>query len=195
MVKKLGIGCGALVILVVVIVVVASLASGGNKQPTTADASTQPGASTSAAPAESAKPKDDNVHAPLAANTTAQVEESKNRVHGLTILEVADPATSDNQFDQPTDGNRYWGIKVQVESLGTEAIHTGAWKLRGANDFEYDQKFTTIQPTLNSYTDLTAGGKAAGWVIFELPTDVQPKWLRYDPNMITGKDLYFDAQA
>ncbi len=181
--------------LIAVLVVIGVAACGGSGSETEANASTAP-SSGATAPMTTEKPKDDkgDVHAALAANTSAQVNETKNRIQGVTLLEIRDPATSDNEFLQPSDGNRFWAINVQIENAGTDSISVGNWKLRGSNDFEYDRTFMAgLDPSLDPLQSLTAGGKTAGWIVFEVPEDVQPKWLRYDPNVILGKDLYFDA--
>ncbi len=182
--------------LIAVLVVIGVAACGGSGSETGAGSATSPSSSAASAPKTAEKPKDDkgDAHAALAANTSTQINETKNRIHGVTLLQIRDPATSDNEFLQPSDGNRFWAVNVQIENAGTDSVSVGSWKLRGSNDFEYDRTFMAgIDPSLDPFQSLTAGGKTAGWVVFELPEDVQPKWLRYDPNPFLGKDLYFDA--
>ncbi len=182
--------------LIAVLVVIGVAACGGSGSEMDAGSATSPSSSAASAPKTAEKPKDDkgDAHAVLAANTSTQINETKNRIHGVTLLEIRDPATSDNEFLQPSDGNRFWAVNVQIENAGTDSVSVGSWKLRGSNDFEYDRTFMAgIDPSLDPLQSLTAGGKTAGWIVFELPEDVQPKWLRYDPNPFLGKDLYFDA--
>jgi hypothetical protein len=40
---------------------------------------------------------------------------------------------------------------------------------------------------------LTPGGKKQGVVVFQIPEDAQPEWLRFDPNQFLRGDLCFDA--
>lgn len=112
----------------------------------------------------------------------------------VTLVRIIDPATSDNQFLQPDAGNRYWAVEVQIENVGSGEVNGLDWKLRGSNDFEYDREFVSgLGPELASFTNLTPGAKQQGLVVFEIPNDVTPKWLRADPNVFLANDLYFDA--
>lgn len=121
-----------------------------------------------------------------------RIEEKQTRV---TIVRIVDPATSDNQFTQPGAGNRYWAVEVQIENVGTQEVNGLDWKLRGSNDFEYDRAFVTgVGPELEVFINLTPGAKQQGLVVFEIPSDVTPKWLRADPNVFLANDLYFDTR-
>ncbi|MGK2966013.1 MAG: DUF4352 domain-containing protein [Tepidiformaceae bacterium] len=120
-----------------------------------------------------------------------RLDEKKTKV---TLVRVIDPATSDNQFTQPDAGNRYWAVEVQIENVGTQEVNGLDWKLRGSNDFEYDREFVSgVGAELELFTNLTPGAKQQGLVVFEIPADVTPKWLRADPNPFIANDLYFDA--
>ncbi|MGK2964034.1 MAG: DUF4352 domain-containing protein, partial [Tepidiformaceae bacterium] len=120
-----------------------------------------------------------------------RLDEKKTKV---TLVRVLDPATSDNQFTQPDAGNRYWAVEVQIENVGTQEVNGLDWKLRGSNDFEYDRAFVSgVGAELEPFTNLTPGAKQQGLVVFEIPADVTPKWLRADPNPFIANDLYFDA--
>ncbi len=90
---------------------------------------------------------------------------------------------------------RWWGVEVEVENIGTKEVNTPAWKLRDSADGEHEEVLILGAPDRLRFTgDLTPGGKASGWVYFEIPVDVSPKWLRADPDIILKNDLYFDAR-
>lgn len=165
---------GAVGALVIILIVIIAAAAGGSD-------GSEPGS---------------DVHVTLADGASGvifpeRLDEKKTKV---TLVRVLDPATSDNQFTQPDAGNRYWAVEVQIENVGTEEVNGISWKLRGSNDFEYDREFVTgIGAELEPFTNLTPGAKQQGLVVFEIPADVTPKWLRADPNIFAANDLYFDA--
>lgn len=190
--KKLGIGCLGLIGLIVVIVIVASMAGGGDddEEPTR----TGIGAQTTAAPGTSNQTNDEDVHAPLEAGSTAEVEPVDDRVVKVTIVGITDDAETGNQFLVPAEGNKYWAVEVLIEATGSKSINSGQWKMRAADGFEYERTFVTgIGQPLDFIGELTPGGKKQGTVVFEIPEGATPQWVRYDPNPIVDGDIYFDA--
>jgi hypothetical protein len=177
------IGCGGLLALVVVITVAASLAGGGDDSTSSSSAGAEPRSG-------------DDVRVPLAEGSSGTVKTAGDKVHRVTVIRVLDNAQSANQFSQPQAGMKYWAVEMLVENAGTSEISTSLqWKLRGSNDFEYDRTFVSgVGQNFELAQNLTPGAKTQGVVVFEIPSDVSPKWLRYDPNTFARGDLYFDAQ-
>lgn len=139
----------------------------------------------------------EDVRVALAPNVTAEIwpgnlSEKRSKV---TILQIVDGAESTNEFSRPAEGKKYFALEVLVENVGTQEVGSLDWKMRDSNDIELSRTFvSSIGEDIGYYGDLTPGGKAQGWVIFEMDASATPKWIRADPNPFIANDLYFDAQ-
>lgn len=152
--------------------------------------------SASAQPGQVGTNKGD-VHVGLAVNASATIapEGEPNRTIRVTIVEIAGNVTSSNGLVKPPSGMKWWGMEVLVENVGTAEVPSPVWKLRDTTDFEHER--TTVagaEKSLDVLYNLTPGGKAQGWVYFEVPVDASPKWIRVDPNGLRKNDLYFDVK-
>jgi hypothetical protein len=179
-------GMMAAIIAVIVVIAIAVSAAGSDEK----DAS-------AAKPGQVGTNKGD-VHVPFAANASGEIapDGNGNKKIKVTILQTADNIVSKNEFSNPAAGMKWWGVEVVVEDAGTAEVTSPDWKLRDTKDGEHDEAFVVDGPgpSLDPIFTLTPGGKKQGWVYFEIPADVGPKWLRADPNMFLKNDLYFDAQ-
>jgi hypothetical protein len=168
---------GGLVAVVVVLVVIIAVAAGGS---------------------DSESGPDGDVHVALAVNANGDIAAAGNgdKRSKVTILQVADEVTSSNQFSQPAEGKKWWGVEVVVENVGSKQVSSLDWKLRDSKDMEHNEAFVVGagEGLEVAYHDLNPGGKVQGWVYFEIDADATPKWLRADPNPFLSNDLYFDVQ-
>ena len=166
---------GALVAVVVVIIVIVAVSAGGSSDSGTGD-----------------------VHVTFATGSSGEIaaEGTGDKKSKVTILDIKDPATSTNQFEQPATGKKYVAIDVEVENVGTHEVTSLDWKLRDTEDQEHDQELASgVGQALEPFYNLTPGGKTQGWVVFEIDLDATVKWVRADPNPFLKNDLYFDARA
>jgi len=152
--------------------------------------------SASAQPGQVGTNKGD-IHVDFAVNASATIapEGEPKRTIRVTIVQSADNATSSNALVKPSPGMKWWGVEVLVENVGTAEVSSPVWKLRDTTDFEHER--TTVagaEKNLDVLYNLTPGGKAQGWVYFEMPVDASPKWIRVDPNGLRKNDLYFDVK-
>lgn len=92
----------------------------------------------------------------------------------VTVVKVADPAKSADEFFAPEDGNRWVGVQFQLVNTGTIAY--GDSPANGAQIADAQgQQFTstfadiTAGPSMASSVNLKPGAKALGWIAFELP--------------------------
>lgn len=185
-------GCGGVVALVVLVGVVMAVASGGKKE---GGASAGPASPSSAGAAVGTNRGD--VHVPLAVGSSGEIAPAGNadKRSRVTILQIVDNAVSSNRFERPGEGKKYWAVQVEHQNVGTAEVTSLDWKLRDSKDNEVDRKFVSgLGEMLDVAYSLTPGGKRTGWVVFEIDTDAQPRWLRADPNPFLRNDLYFDAQ-
>lgn len=137
-----------------------------------------------------------DVHVAFAANASGTIapEGNGSKKSTVTILETAD--NPPGSLLKPAAGKKYWAVKVRVENTGTKEVSSLDWKLRDTLNNEHDRTFLSgIGENLEViYSDLTPGGRVEGWVVFEIPAEAGPKWLRADPNPFLAHDLYFDVQ-
>jgi len=178
----LGIMAAVVAILVVIGILLAAAGSGdsddGDGGP--GDVGTNPG----------------DVHVPLAVGSSGEIAPERNgsKRSRVTILGIADNVTTGSTFVRPAAGQKWWGVEVVVENVGTSEVNAITWKLRDSNDGEHDEAFVVgAGQALDRIYNLTPGGKAQGWVFFQIPAGAAPKWLRADPNIFLANDLYFDV--
>lgn len=174
----------AIVALIVVIAIIAAIASGGSDD------------SAPAAPGQVGTNKGD-VHVTFAANASGTIapEGNGNKRSKVTILRSEDSVKPTNEFVKPAAGKKWWGVKVEVENVGTAEVTSLDWKLRDNKDVEHDDTIVvSAGDPLDPFYTLTPGGKKQGWIYFEIDADASPKWLRADPNPFLKNDLYFDLK-
>lgn len=116
----------------------------------------------------------------------------------MTIQNIVDGATSSNMFVQPKEGQKFWLVQVRFENAGTSSIHlTGTeWALRTQDGFDYEPELVVTGFAEGELLsgEVGPGGKTQGIVVFQIPHDAQPLFLKFDPNPLTSAELYFDAQ-
>jgi len=136
-------------------------------------------------------------HVPLAPGQSGAIADGK-QVYRVTIQNIVDGATSSNPFVQPKEGQKFWLVQVLFENAGTRSIHLtgGEWALRTQDGFDYEPEVIATGFAEGEVLsgEVGPGGKAQGIVVFQIPQDAQPLFLKFDPNPLTSAELYFDAQ-
>lgn len=139
----------------------------------------------------------EDVHVPMAEGQTAELS-SGGELYRVTLVKIVDGATSSNMFQVPAEGKKYLLFQFIVENRGTSSLHLFGteWALRDTDNFDYDPVFAPVgfaqgEP-LNG--EIGPGGKRQGIVVFEIPEDAQPLFLKFDPNPFTAAEIYFDAE-
>lgn len=132
----------------------------------------------------------------FADGTSGTVETAGDVMNKVTIDMIIDPATSNNQFEQPAAGCRYMVVSVTIENVGESETTGGDFTLRTTDGFEYDNTFVSGvgASDWNTYKGLTSGGKTIAVLAFEIPEGATVEWLKFDPNPFAGGDLYFDGE-
>jgi hypothetical protein len=185
-------GCGGAVALVVLLGVVVAVAGGKKGTGTSTGSASQTGGTGAAVGTNRG-----DVHVPLAVGASGEIAPAgnDNKRSRVTILQIVDNAVSSNRFEQPQQGKKFWAVQVEHQNVGTAEVNSLDWKLRDSKDTEVDRKIVLgLGEMLDVAYTLTPGGKRTGWVVFEIDSDAQPRWLRADPNPFLRNDLYFDAQ-
>ncbi|MCZ2108540.1 MAG: DUF4352 domain-containing protein, partial [Dehalococcoidia bacterium] len=170
----------AIVAVVVVLMIIVAIGTGSDDD------------SKGASPGQAGTNKGD-VHVVFAANASGVIapEGNGNKRSKVTILQSEDAVKSTNEFVQPPAGKKWWGVRVEVENVGTAEVSSLEWKLRDSKDAEHDQALVvTAGDRLDVLYTLTPGGKKQGWIYFEIDADATPKWLRADPNPFLKNVLY-----
>ncbi|MEU6595160.1 DUF4352 domain-containing protein [Streptomyces sp. NPDC046881] len=92
----------------------------------------------------------------------------------VTVVKVADPAKSGDEFTTPESGNRFVGVQFKLVNTGTAAYAdspgNGA-QITDADGQQFQSTFADITagPSMSSDVKLKPGGKALGWIVFEVP--------------------------
>lgn len=139
----------------------------------------------------------EDVHVALAEGQTGEVT-SGHQTYRVTLVKIVDGATSSNMFQVPAEGKKYLLFQVVVENAGTSSLYLSGteWALRDGNNFDYDPVFAPVGFAEGEALtgEVGPGGKRQGIVVFEIPQDAQPLFLKFDPNMVTPGEIYFDAE-
>lgn len=94
----------------------------------------------------------------------------------VTLVKVADPAKSSEEFSGPSDGKRWVAVQIRVTNTGTAAYAdspgNGA-KLVDTQSQRYSETFgnTTLGQAMDTDVKLAPGDSALGVILFEVPAD------------------------
>ncbi|MER6492687.1 DUF4352 domain-containing protein [Streptomyces griseorubiginosus] len=105
----------------------------------------------------------------------------------VTVVKVADPARSSDEYTSPEDGNRWVGVQFRLLNSGSKAY--GDSPANGAQIYDKDgQQFgpvfadITAGPSMSSEVKLKPGAKALGWITFEVPKGVKAATVQFAMN-------------
>ena len=92
----------------------------------------------------------------------------------VTVVKVADPAKSSDEFFAPEQGQRWIGVQFRLVNTGTIAYSDSpgnGTKIADADGQQFTSTFADITagPSMASSVNLKPGAKALGWVVFEVP--------------------------
>lgn len=148
------------------------------------DTTAAPAAPTSAAPSSPA-PKQQTA---TVGNTLTLAGNSDGEKIAVTVKKWADPAKSKEEFVQPKDGNRYVAAQIELVNTGTapydDSPGNGA-KVADADGQQFASTLTmgiTAGPEFPSGVKIAPGGKALGYIVFEVPKDSKITLLHFGLN-------------
>lgn len=92
----------------------------------------------------------------------------------VTVVKVADPAKSADEFMQPASGKRFVGVQFQLVNTGEAAYSDSPSNGAQVADSEGQQFAATFGditagPSMASSLKLKPGAKGLGWIVFEVP--------------------------
>jgi preprotein translocase subunit SecG len=93
----------------------------------------------------------------------------------VTVVKIVDPTKSSNEFSTPTPGSRYVAVQFLITNTGTvpysDSPSNGA-KLADVQGQQFTSTYTagiTAGVEMPASVKLTPGGKALGYITFEVP--------------------------
>nr|MBQ6241717.1 DUF4352 domain-containing protein [Lachnospiraceae bacterium] len=101
-----------------------------------------------------------------------------------------DVAVSDNQFIQPADGNRFIYFELEFENIGSGEQSVSSLLFDCFADGQRCESHMMVRDDDLSAT-ISAGRKAKGTVVFEVPADAAVIELEYETNIISGERIVF----
>lgn len=92
----------------------------------------------------------------------------------VTVVKVADPAKSADEFFAPEAGKRWIGVQFRLVNTGTIAYNDSPGngvKIADSQGQQFTSTFADITagPSMASAVTLKPGAKALGWIVFEVP--------------------------
>ncbi|MBW5484491.1 DUF4352 domain-containing protein [Streptomyces bambusae] len=106
----------------------------------------------------------------------------------VTVKKWVDPATSKEEYVQPKDGNRFVAAQLELVNTGTapydDSPSNGA-KVADAEGQQFTSTLTmgiTAGPEFPGSVTIAPGGKALGYIVFEIPKDSKVNLLHFSLN-------------
>ncbi|MBL3669678.1 DUF4352 domain-containing protein [Streptomyces sp. M2CJ-2] len=92
----------------------------------------------------------------------------------VTVVKVADPAKSADEFMEPASGKRFVGVQFQLVNTGEAAYSdspSNGAQVADSEGQQFDATFgdITAGPSMASSLKLKPGAKGLGWIVFEVP--------------------------
>ncbi|MFD5491439.1 DUF4352 domain-containing protein [Streptomyces sp. NPDC127091] len=92
----------------------------------------------------------------------------------VTVVKVADPAKSADEFMEPASGKRFVGVQFQLVNTGEAAYSdspSNGAQVADTEGQQFDATFgdITAGPSMASSLKLKPGAKGLGWIVFEVP--------------------------
>ncbi|MFF3932535.1 DUF4352 domain-containing protein [Streptomyces hirsutus] len=92
----------------------------------------------------------------------------------VTVVKVADPAKSADEFMEPASGKRFVGVQFQLVNTGEAAYSdspSNGAQVADSEGQQFDATFgdITAGPSMASGLKLKPGAKGLGWIVFEVP--------------------------
>lgn len=117
----------------------------------------------------------------------------KSGDYEITVKNVEHNYTSSNQFVKPADGKEYVRVSVEVKNTSNDkkSYSTIDWQIEdedGALE-SVDISGTGTDDSNIGSGELTAGGKKAGTLVFEVPKGQQNLKLHYKPMFSFDKEV------
>ncbi|MFE2317043.1 DUF4352 domain-containing protein [Streptomyces sp. NPDC059441] len=92
----------------------------------------------------------------------------------VTVVKVVDPAKGADEFTTAESGKRFVGVQFRLVNTGTIAYNdspSNGAQLADKDGQHFESTFGDISagPSMASEVKLKPGGKALGWIVFEVP--------------------------
>jgi hypothetical protein len=103
----------------------------------------------------------------------------------IVVKKVVDPTKSTDGFSKAASGMRYVAVQFQIKNTGTipyEDSPSNGAKVADADGQQFDSTIVSsvkAGPILPASVKLTPGGKALGYVVFEVPTKSKVKAVQF----------------
>lgn len=118
------------------------------------------------------------------------VGDTWNNKYVLVSYDECGEYTSDNQFIQPADGNKYVYATFTFENVGKSDTTVAYWDFDCyADGFACEGTYTGDGAAFSQ--TLSAGRKISGSVYFEVPKDVEEIEFEYSPSFWTSEKVVF----
>jgi hypothetical protein len=135
-----------------------------------------------------------DVHISYGAGASGAVKTAGDLRMKATIDKIDDPAVNPNFFEPAGQGRHWLRYVVTLENIGQSESLGADFILRTTDGFEYKPQAASGlgAADLKSLQRITPGGKVTINVAFQVPDKTTIQWLRFDPDVFAGGDLYFD---
>ncbi|WP_073952599.1 DUF4352 domain-containing protein [Streptomyces kebangsaanensis] len=102
----------------------------------------------------------------------------------VTVVKVADPAKSADEFSEPDSGKRFVGVQFKIVNTGkavyNDSPSNGA-QVADSEGQQFDSTFAEITagPSMSSSLKLKPGATGLGWIVFEVPKASKPDTVQF----------------
>src|SRR5690606_7439667 len=105
----------------------------------------------------------------------------------VTVVKVADPAKSADEFMEPAAGKRFVGVQFKLVNTGKAAYSdspSNGAQVADSEGQQFDATFgdITAGPSMASSLKLKPGAKGLGWIVFEVPEAAKIDTVQFTMN-------------
>jgi hypothetical protein len=111
----------------------------------------------------------------------------------LTVLDISE-YQSDNEFAQPTEGNKYMAVDVELENSDNQPIDYNVYdfEIQDENSYTYKQALIGDKEPRYSSGTLQPGRKIRGFITFEVPNESARFELIFTPDLFSASQIIID---
>lgn len=178
-----------LLLVIVIIAIVASSSGGGDDDTNTSSNSSSESSSDSDDSSDSESGGDGE---PVDQESYGVGETGTSSDFELTLHTVEDPMVPANEFDTPSEGNRYVAVEIEAKNLSNErqtlSTLIGA-EVMDSENRPYDIALAGVdRPQLDG--EVQPGQSRRGWMVFEVPADATGLTLRLKGSLTADGVLF-----
>ncbi|WP_373894412.1 DUF4352 domain-containing protein [Virgibacillus sp. CBA3643] len=182
----------------IAVVIVVAVATGGEETETSDSVDEEAGSEQEEAEEAAGDVEEETTEEPAEEEVQTEFDLGEKAELDGQVVTVTDVETSQgSDFDQPSEGNEYVIVTVEIENNGDETISYNPFnfKMKNSNGQIEDTGMITVDSdTSLSSGELAEGGNVSGTISFEQPEGDEELQLLFEPSFWSEDQITFNLQ-